>query len=170
MTILFFFFVSLGLLIIKTSLIAVTPFSDNFYDLLIPIIISLSFFRSIWEGLPIVLLLGFVMDSLGGGPMGLYMITYLWLYAAMLWLSRYLYTGSILVLAVAVALGVAFESAVLVLCMVFLSPTPGVPRDAAQTITLQLIWAIVTGPFLVVGIGWGLKRLDRWRKKLLADQ
>jgi len=70
MTILFYILVSMCLVLIKTTLIPELPLFDKFYDLLIPIIIYLGFFRNKREGIPICLFFGFIMDSLSGGPMG----------------------------------------------------------------------------------------------------
>ena len=55
MTILFYILVSLCLVLIKTTLIPALPLLNKFYDLLIPIIIYLSLFRSLREGIPIIL-------------------------------------------------------------------------------------------------------------------
>jgi ethanolamine transporter EutH len=51
MTILFYILVSLGLVLIKTTLIPAFSMFDKFYDLLIPIIIYLSLFRPLREGI-----------------------------------------------------------------------------------------------------------------------
>ena len=68
MTILFYILVSLSLVLIKTTLIPAFSMFDKFYDLLIPIIIYLSLFRPLREGIPIVLFFGIIMDSLCAGP------------------------------------------------------------------------------------------------------
>ena len=64
MTILFYILVSLCLVIVKTTLIPALPMFNKFYDLLIPIIIYLSLFRPLREGIPIILFFGVIMDSL----------------------------------------------------------------------------------------------------------
>lgn len=169
MTILFYILVSLCLVIIKTTLIPGLPLFEKFYDLLIPIIIYLSFFRPKREGLPIVIFFGFIMDSLCGGPMGLYLATYIWLYISMYWLAQFLHTRNLILLAVAVAIGVVFEIAVLLGYMAILAPGASVPEDAGKTVVLQILWALITGPLILVIISWAQKRLDAWRLKILAD-
>jgi hypothetical protein len=96
--------------------------------------------------------------------------TYIWLYAAMRWLSRFLHTGNILLSAVAVAVGVGFESALLIGYMIILSPDAIIPPDAAKTILLQIIWALVTGPAILIFIGRSQRRLDTWRAKIFPDR
>jgi len=169
MTILFYILVSLCLVLIKTTLIPGLPLFDKFYDLLLPIIIYLSFFRSRVEGIPIVLFFGLIMDSLCGGPMGLYMMIYIWLYAGMRWLAQFLQTGSLLLLALAVAIGVVFEITILLGYMAFLAPRASIPVDAGETVVLQIMWALITGPMIMVIIGWAQKHLDLWRSRIFAD-
>lgn len=170
MTILFHIFLVVGLVIVKTSLMPSFSFFKNLYDLLIPIVIYVSFFRSIWEAIPIVVFCGFVMDSLGGGPTGLYTITYLWLFAAGRWAGGFLYTNSVVVLAAAVALGVLFEVVVLLSYIALLSPITGLPLGTSRTVITQLCWALFTGPVIISIIMAFQKRIDRWRIKLAANR
>jgi cell shape-determining protein MreD len=169
MTIFFYILVSLCLVLIKTTLIPELPLFEKFYDLLIPIIIYLGFFRSKREGIPIVLFFGYIMDSLCGGPMGLYLIIYIWIYMACRWTAQFLHTGSFVMLAVAVAFGVTFEIAVLLGYIVFLAPSAILPVDAGETILLQIMWAMLTGPLILIIISWAQKQLDLWRSRIFAD-
>lgn len=169
MTIVFYILVSLCLVLIKTTLIPGMPLFDKFYDLLLPIIIYLSFFRSKVEGVPIVLFFGVIMDSLCGGPMGLFLIIYIWLYVGMRWLAQFLHTGSVLLLALAVAIGVVFEISILLGYMALLAPRASIPVDAGETVALQIMWALVTGPMIMMIIAWFQKQLDFWRSRIFAD-
>lgn len=169
MTILFYIFVSLCLLVIKTTLTPGLPFFATFYDLLIPIVIYLSLFRTLREGIPIVLFFGLIMDSLCGGPMGLYMATYIWLYVAMRYLRQVLHAGNIVLFAVAVAGGVAFESFVLLAYLLVLVHDTIMWTDAANITMRHIFWALITGPILMVMISWAQKQIDIWREKLFPD-
>ncbi|MCP4745934.1 MAG: hypothetical protein GY874_07295 [Desulfobacteraceae bacterium] len=170
MTISFYILISLSLVIIKTVLIpGITVFS-KFYDLLIPIIVYLGFFRSTKEGLPIVVFSGLIMDSLSGGPVGLYFAAYLWLYLAGRWMSLFLHGGNIFLITIAVAIGVMFEILILLGYLVFLAPGASMPEDAIETITIQLLLAIITAPVILSVIGWAQKKLDRWRASIVKDR
>ena len=169
MTILFYILVSLCLVLIKTTLIPGLPLFEKFYDLLIPIIIYLSLFRSIREGIPIVLFFGLIMDSLCGGPVGLYLTTYIWLYAGMRWLSRFLHTGSFALMALSVTFGVVFEGLVMLGYMVFLAPRAIIPVDTAKTVLMQILWSLITGPAILLIIGWAQKQIDIWRERIFPD-
>lgn len=169
MTILFYILVSLCLVVIKTTLIPSMPFFDKFYDLLIPIIIYLSLFRPLREGVPIVLFFGLIMDSLCGGPMGLYFTTYVWLYMGMRWLGQFLQAGNLFLFAAAVAGGVFFETIILLSYMLLLTPDAIIPVDTAKTVFMQIIWALITGPLIMLIISWAQKQIDIWRDKIFPD-
>jgi cell shape-determining protein MreD len=169
MTILFYFLFSLCLVVIKTTLIPGLPVFAKFYDLLIPIIVYLGFFRSLKEGIPLVLFFGVIMDSLCGGPAGLYPITYAWFYVAICSVARFLQASNWLLLAAAVACGVVFEIVVLLIYMVLLAPNASLPVDTMETIVLQIIWAVLTGPIILMIIDRAQKQIDMWRSKIFAD-
>ena len=67
------------------------------------------------------------------------------------------------------AVGVAFESVVLLGYMLILAPDAIIPTDAAKTVLLQIIWALITGPVILFIIGWAQKQLDIWRKRIFPD-
>ena len=169
MTILFYILTCLFLVISRTTLIPILPLFDKFYDLLIPIIIYLALFRKKREGIPIVLFFGFIVDSLCGGPMGLYLIIYIWLYILVRWLAQFFRTGSLLVLTLAVTVVVAFEIVCLLGYIALLAPGAIIPEDAVKTILLQLIWALLTGPVIMAMIIAAQKRIDIWRTRIYAD-
>lgn len=169
MTILFYILTCLFLVITRTTLIPILPLFEKFYDLLIPIIIYLALFRNKREGIPIVLFFGFIMDSLCGGPMGLYLVIYIWLYIIVRWMAQFFRTGSLLVMALAVTAGVAFEIIFLLGYMALLAPGASIPEDAVKTILLQLIWALLTGPVIMAMIALAQKRIDIWRTRIYAD-
>jgi rod shape-determining protein MreD len=169
MTILFYILACLFLVITRTTLIPILPLFDKFYDLLIPIIIYLALFRKKREGIPIVLFFGFIMDSLSGGPMGLYLFIYIWLYIIVRWLAQFFSTGSFLVTALAVTVGVAFEIGCLLGYIALLAPGASIPEDAVKTTFLQLIWALLTGPVIMAMITVAQKRIDIWRTRIYAD-
>jgi cell shape-determining protein MreD len=169
MTIFFYILLSLCLVIMKTALIPTLPLFEKFYDPLIPIIIYLSLFRSMKEGIPIVLFFGLIMDSLCGGPVGLYLTTYIWLYAGMWWLSQFLHTGNFVLVALSVTVGVIFEGAVMLAYMVVLAPTAIIPEDMVRTVLTQIIWSMVTGPMILLIIVWAQKQVDLLRDHIFPD-
>jgi cell shape-determining protein MreD len=169
MTVFFYVLVSLCLVIIKTTLIPGMPLLEKFYDLLIPIVIYLSLFRPVREGAPLVFFFGLMMDSLCGGPLGLYLTTYIWIYAGMRWASQFLRTANMVLLTIAVALGVTFECLVLLIYMLLLAPSAIPPEDTTRTVAFQIAWALVTGPVILLIIGRSQKQLDVWKARIFPD-
>ena len=169
MTIVFYILACLFLVITRTTLIPIFPLFEKFYDLLIPLVIYLALFRKKREGIPVVLFFGFIMDSLCGGPVGLYLIIYVWLYVMARWVAQFIRIGSLLVLALAVTAGVAFEIICLMGYMALLAPGASIPEDALKTVVLQLVWALTTGPVIMAMITMAQKRLDIWRVRIYAD-
>jgi hypothetical protein len=53
--------------------------------------------------------------------------------------------------------------------MAFLAPNASIPDDAAHITVLQIAWALVTGPVILIIIARAQKQLDLWRHRLLLD-
>ena len=169
MTVLFYVLVSLCLVIIKTTLIPGLPLLEKFYDLLIPLVIYLSLFRPMREGAPLALFFGLMMDGLCGGPVGLYLTTYIWIYAGMRWAGQFLRTGNMILLTLAVGIGVTFECIVMLMYMLVLAPSALPPEDTARTVAYQIVWALLTGPVILIMIGHSQKLLDVWKARIFPD-
>ncbi len=61
------------------------------YDLLAPYILFLGLFRPLREGLIVAFVCGIFMDLLWGGPTGLLVAAYLWIFTASRWIPRYVH-------------------------------------------------------------------------------
>jgi hypothetical protein len=84
-------------------------------------------------------------------------------------LSQFLHAGNIILLATAVCAGVVFEILVLLSYMAWLAPYAAIPVDVGQTIVLQIVWAVFTGPMILIIISSAQKQLDSWRSKIFID-
>ena len=105
-----YFCICLGLVIVQTAIMPFFSVFDRFYDLMCIFIIYLGLFRQTREGLAIVLCFGLLMDNLFGGPFGLYVTTYLWLFIGVKWLITFLQLKSMALLSFVAALGILFEN------------------------------------------------------------
>jgi cell shape-determining protein MreD len=150
----YFFNISacLFLLILQTAVVPVLPLLDRFYDLMIPFVVYLGLTRPVRESLPFVLLLGFIMDNLSGSPVGLYLTTYLWLFVGVKGITKVLQVGNrLFIIMLIVAVGVLVENLIFLGTLTILGPDQQLAGDAAKTITVQVLWAIWTGPvFLMI--------------------
>lgn len=154
----YYFIISLFLIILDTALIPTVPFSAMFYDLLIPFVVYIGLFRPLKEGVAVVLVLGLVVDGLSSGPFGLFLTTYLWLFAGVKWIVTFLHAHSKVILPFVVALGVLLENAVFFGVVGILMPAAQFPLDTHKTILVQFVLAVFTGPVCLLLVEAGHKK------------
>jgi len=165
----YFFNISacLFLVIMQTTVLPYLPLMDKFYDLLIPFIIYLSLSRPVRESLPFVLFLGFIMDNLSGGPFGLYLTTYFWLYVGVKGVMTFIQVGNrFFIITLIVAGGVLFENFILLGAFAILGSRQQFAGNALGIIAVQVLWAITTGSLFLLffrnaqsRLGVGFKRV-----------
>src|SRR5210317_1360786 len=149
----YFFNISVCLLlvILQTTIMPYLPPLDKFYDLLIPFIVYLSLSRPVRESLPFILFLGFIMDNLSGGPFGLYLTTYFWLYVGVKGITMFIQVGKrLLIIALIVAGGVLFENLISLGAFALLGSRQQFAGDALEIVTIQVLWAIFTGSLFLL--------------------
>lgn len=154
--------VCLFLVVLQTTILCNIPIFDNIYDILIPFILYIGLFRSFMEGLPVVLLLGVIMDSMTGGPFGIYITIYFWFYAGVIGLKQYLHAGSLFLRPFVIAAGVLFENLALIASITMLEKYWDLPADTFRSVMIQTLWAVVTGPFIVLFIDYAGMKTDKW--------
>ena len=153
MTYLFYFIISIVLILFQTVLIPHLFDLRFFYDLFIPFVLYLTLFRPFIEGVPVIFVLGLVLDSLSVGPFGLYGTSYLWLYFSVRWGVRYLHFGNIILLPLVVIVSVSVQN-IIFIGGVFLFGKDWMLRDLYfDDMLRQVVWAGLTGPFLMAGLG-----------------
>ena len=92
------------------------------------------------------------MDTLSGGYFGLYISIYIWLFLAVKWAVKFLQLRHGAILPLASATGVVMENAILFGAITFLGPSGKTSFLGSGTMTIQLVWAIFTGPFFLMGL------------------
>ena len=159
---------SLFLVILQTTVMPYLPLLDKFYDLLIPFIIYLSLSRPVRESLPFVFL-GFIMDNLSGGPFGLYLTTYFWLYVGVKGITMFIQVGKrLLIIALIVAGGVLFENLISLGAFALLGSRQQFAGDALEIVTIQVLWAIFTGSLFLLFFRNAQSRLGAGFKGIYA--
>ena len=142
---------SLFLVILQTTVMPYLPLLDSFYDLLIPFIVFLGISRPVRESLPFVFFLGFIMDNLSGSPFGLYITAYFWFFVAVKGVTRLLQVGNrLFIITLIVAAGVLIENLIFLGTLTILGPDQQMAGNTAKTVTVQVLWAIWTGPIFLV--------------------
>jgi cell shape-determining protein MreD len=149
----YFFNISacLFLVILQTTIMPYLPLVNQFYDLLIPFIVYLGLSRPVRESLPFVLFLGLIMDNFSGGPFGLYLTTYFWLYVGVKGITTFIQVGNrLLIITLIVAGGVLFENLILLGAFAILGSRQQFAGDAVEIVAIQVLWAIFTGSLFLL--------------------
>jgi cell shape-determining protein MreD len=166
MTILFYVCQCLCIVIFQSTIIPHVSMFDRLYDLLIPFVTYLGLYRPARESLPLIIIFGFIMDSLTGGAFGVYLTTYVWLYAGIRWATKLIDVRSGILILLVVSLAVLFENIVLLATFVLLKPGAQLPQSAFQVVFSQMIWAFLSGPLFLIFFDYTNKRWDLWTEKL----
>lgn len=154
---LFYFGITLVLIIVQTSILpGFSVFSQGF-DLLFVIVLSLSLRFSHPAIGVAVFLLGCAMDSVSGGPFGLYISAYVWIYILVRSLKSLVHLENIVFLICMSAVAVAVENAFLIFTFVVDKGANAVcPRDLVLMVR-QTVLALILVPLLVLAVD----QLDR---------
>jgi len=163
-------FTVVGLVVFQTAVVCHLGFMGGIYDLLLPYIVCTGLFRPLHEGLVIAFLGGFLMDSLSGGPMGLYATVYFWLLLGVRWLIGFLHRGNLGLIFAALSAGVVMQN-VIFICMGILLPARGASGVITlRTVGMQLLWAVLSGPVLMA-VFYHIHRLCQlWLERRRGDK
>ena len=137
------------LIIFQTPVRPQIGFLAGIYDVLIAYVLFLGLFRPLKEALVVVLVFGFVMDSLCGGPFGLFLTTYFWVVLLARQITRFLHPDNLVLRFFVVALGVIAQNGVYMGVAVVLENLAFAPALIQQAAVTQLLWALGTGFILV---------------------
>ena len=169
MTYCFYMCIFVFFVILQTVIMPCFSLFDSFYDLLVPFIIYLGLFRSVRESVPVIIVIGFVMDNISGGPLGLYLTAYLWLFAGVRWIVYVLHVGDKVLLPFVVAAGVLLENAIFMGVIGMLEPGARFSSSAFTTVMVQVLWAAGTGPIFLILINGLHQGLNQWSIRVFQE-
>jgi cell shape-determining protein MreD len=170
MTYCLYTFICLCLIVIQTTVLPHIPLFERFYDLLTPFILFLSIFRSVRESLVIVFVFGFFMDIISGGPFGLYLTAYIWLFIGVRWAITFLHVGDSLLLPIVVAAGVLMENLIFIGATAMFEQSSRISETVISTAMVQVLWALFTGPLFLIFFNYSHRWWDRWFKKVMVKK
>jgi len=150
------------LIILKTSVLTNIALFNNFYDILLPVVLYLGLFRPFSQGLPLIFFYGFCMDSITGGPFGFYVLVYFLLFIAMRWTIQFVHVRSFLLKPFIVFVGVLIENLIFFVLLVLFHRNQMVSGAFLHSASIQLLWAAITGPFLLIVIDSIQSRFSNW--------
>ena len=163
-------FIGLFLIVVQTTIMPHISVFERFYDLLSPLVIYLSIFRPVRESSVIILIFGFLMDNISGGPFGLYLTSYIWMFLGVRWAITFLHVGDSLLLPFIVAVGVLMENLIFIGARAMLEQNLQITQTMVNTVMVQVLWALFTGPFFLLFFNYIHRRWDRWTKKMFVQK
>jgi cell shape-determining protein MreD len=161
--------ICLLLIIFQTTLAAIGG-HVYLYDLLAPFVVYLGVHRLPREAIPILVLAGLAMDGISGGVFGVHLSAYLWMYAGVRRAIQFLHVGNVILLPVLVAGGVFFQGVVVAFSAVVLAAAPWPVESMFPVISKQVLWGVLTGPFLILLFIRGQEIVDRAGKSYLGKK
>jgi rod shape-determining protein MreD len=156
----FYVGICICLVILQTVVVPYLPGLNGIYDLLIPFVIYLGLYRPVREGLLLVLFIGFIMDNLSGSPFGLYLTTYCWLFIGVKWIIRYVQVENRFLICLVVAAGVLIENLIFIGTFAVLGSDLRLSAANAGTISIQMLWALITGLFFLMFFKYSQRGLE----------
>lgn len=167
MSYIFHIVIGMVVIVIQTTLVQHTGLLLGLYDLILVQIIYLGLYRPTREGLIIVFIFGVVMDGLTGGTYGLYLTTYIWLFAGIRWALTFFRLSNTLITPFVVVFGVLLENLVHLIGTVSLSSSLMFQLSASFGILIfQIIWVLFTGPLFLLLLKKAYHHLTSWQRRI----
>ncbi len=157
-------------IIIQTTILPHLYLFDRMYDLLIPLLIHASIFRSLGECLFLVVVFGALMDNLSGSPAGFYLTFYVWLFIGVRYLKLFLHVGSLSLVTLVVLFAVAVESLTLIGLVSVNHLMMAGTGNALRFAFTEVFWATLTAPFLLMGLNYLLQKLPLWQRAITSSR
>lgn len=170
MNVAFHLAVGLVLLLVQTTLLPLLAVAPAGYDLLVAYTVYLGLRRRASEGLPVILVFGVAVDSLSGGPLGLFLTIYAWLYWIARWVIRFIHPRNRLLNLLAVAFGVAFEHLIYMATTAMLSTGALLPAPTLRAALTQILLALVTGGLLLGLLAYMQRAYEGWLSAFLVRE
>jgi rod shape-determining protein MreD len=146
---LFFFF-----FLVQTSNFWVFSILNQRFDLLLVIVLCLSLKFSHIRIIIAVFLLGVAMDSVSGGPFGLYSSAYVWIYILIRSLKAFVYLENIVFIVCLGIAAVVVENLFFMFVLVIGKGLDAVQYNDLVTMVDQVAWSLIVVPLLVPAIYW----------------
>ncbi|MGD9731081.1 MAG: hypothetical protein AB7U45_02780 [Desulfamplus sp.] len=150
----FFFhvFLSLSLIVIQTSILPSIPLFSGCFDILLIVVLFLSLMFSNFTLIAAVIILGWSMDSLSDAPLGLYTITYVWVFLLVQFLKRFVHRGNIIFIPSISAFSVVMSNGFLFFSFLVRYGREAVSIEDVLLAGKQSLWAFFLIPICFVVI------------------
>ena len=110
------------------------------------------------------------MDDLSGGPFGLYLTTYFWLFIVVKLIIKYLHLGNNILLLFIVAAGVLMENIIFIATVFMSGQDSKFPAITISNIVFQILWAVCTGYFFLIFFKYIHRKLEKWFNEIVTEK
>jgi len=165
-----YIFICLCVIIFQSAIMPHIPLFDSFYDLLIPFIVYIGLFRTVHESMAVIIFFGFIMDNLTGGPLGLYITSYFWIFITARWIIKFFHARHTLILLFVVATGVLMQNLIFIGSLAIITQGSKFPESAIKIVSTEVLWAMITGPLFLIFFDFAHQRWDKWLDRLKAER
>jgi rod shape-determining protein MreD len=142
----------LSLAICQTTIVPRLPVVTHSFDLLLPWVIYLAAFRPVHETLPFVLFMGALMDSLSGGPFGLFLTSYLWLFIAVRLTATVIRAENPLLLVFIIIAAVVGQNALFFAVLGTGDDDSNALAAVVRVVSEQIGWVLLIGPLFALAM------------------
>lgn len=163
----FYFFTALILIVLRNTIPLFISLEFHFYDPMIPMVIYVALLRPAREAVVVAIVLGVAMDTLSGGSFGLYLTVYAWLFLILRRIIRFLRMGSSAIFPIVVVGGVILHNFVFLSIHAINQRLWPLDDITIRAVSMQLLWALFTGPIFLMGIGLAHRKWVEWIAGLL---
>ncbi len=119
------------------------------YDVLTAYVIYLGLYHRVREILPIILICGMTMDTISGGPMGMFLTTYIWIFLLTRWMTRLIHRDNLVLRFFIVSFGVLIQTGVYIGTTLLLGKSTLFAAPTLDVALTQTLWALGTGAIFV---------------------
>ncbi|MCU0591818.1 MAG: rod shape-determining protein MreD [Desulfobacterales bacterium] len=163
----YFIYITCGLFMVicQTTVIPRLAFVGYLFDLVLPVVVYLAAFRPLHEALPFTVFLGVLMDNLSGGPFGLYLTSYVWLFIAARAAATVVRAENPIMIVLILIAAVATQNALFFAILGASGQGDFSGSFAVRVVTEQIGWVLLVGPFLAGGIRTAHRYSSRRAKK-----
>jgi rod shape-determining protein MreD len=169
MRFLFYLIVSLMVIVFQTTLLPGFSFFGHLFDLTLVVVLSISLaFSSFWL-LTGVFALGCVMDTLSGGPFGLFLSVYSWVFVLVQVCKRFVHSENIIFLFVISGGAVFLENGFQIFTFLAHGGDAAVLAADIKAMVWQVVWAFAVLPAAMVVLSLAERVFLRFMAKRLGS-
>jgi len=158
----FFVYIVFGILLIclQTTVLPLFPRIFAQYDLLVPLIVFLTLFRSSVGIMPVIIITGCLMDLLSGGG-GVYIICYFLIFAVFRNTPGYFHFKHPVLFQIVLLLAVLVENFVFNIVLSIQAQAFHLSLNAGKILVVQTLWALISGSFFYHLFNFVFKEIDQ---------